>query len=116
MRRPLKQHSVVDQLLDDDRPVDVWVDHAMRLVPLVYVRDADLAPRLERLLRSLRGQAADLVCIGTDDPSAPPVGASTRDVLGYFFRERDAFTHEYRHTFARVDQLLGRQTLLAIMR
>jgi hypothetical protein len=56
-----------------------------RLVTPLYPLDAQLSHRIELFLRDIDSFAANLDCIGTDDPAAPPLGSSTRAVLAYLF-------------------------------
>ena len=79
----------------------------------VYARDADLARDFERAVERLVSMAANLDCIGTDDPTAPPLGAPARDVLSYFLRDAETRAHLNR-LVTRVDQLAGRRRVLAI--
>jgi hypothetical protein len=107
----IMQESILEELLRDDRPVDEWIRNATTLVGRVYEHDAALARQLEVLLQQLDSTASNLDCIGTDDPTAPPNGASTREVLPYLFRRYDELHRDYRRIFARVDQIVGRNVV-----
>ena len=115
MKTKAAQESIADYLARDIRPVHEWAQSMGRLPPCVYEQDAQLSRRMESFIRDITSSAANLDCIGTDDPTAPPVGSSTRAVLAYMFRRRPERAAEFKKLIARADQLLGRRTLLHLM-
>ena len=106
------QESVADYLARDARPVHEWAQRMGRLQVLLYERDAELSRWLELFVRSIESFAANLDCVGTDDPAAPAVGASTQAVLGYLFGRWPERGAEFRKLISHADQLLGRHTLV----
>ncbi len=109
------QESLADYLAHDMRPVHEWTHSMTRLPARLYERDAQLSRRMERFIRDIDSSAADLDCIGTDDPTAPPLGSSTCAVLAYLFKRWPEQAAEFRRLMSRADQLLGRQTLLQLI-
>ena len=109
------QEPIAVQLIHDSGPVHEWAMRIDRLRALLYERDADMSRRLEVLLRGIQFFAADLDCIGFDDPTAPPSGSSTQEVLSYLFRVSPENGSEFQKIIARADQLLGRARLLEVL-
>lgn len=108
------QVTIAEQIASDTRPIEEWVTRLERLAAILYEHDSELSRRAENLVRSLAATAADLDCIGTDDRSAPAVGASARDVLAYVFRRWPEEGVEFKRLISRADQLLGRERLLTV--
>jgi hypothetical protein len=108
------QSSLLDVLLDDGRPLHDWVTSMLRLVPHVYPADAQLAAEFEVTIQRL-GQI-DFACVGTDDPTAPPPGAPAREALAYIFRVDPPERGKLNRLITRVDQIAGREHLLAAAR
>ena len=109
------QESIADLIAHDRRPVHEWAESMERLRSQLYERDPKISRELDNLIQSISSSAADLDCIGTDDPSAPRVGAPTDEVLAYFFRRWPEEGSEFRRLIARTDQLLGRRRLLEVL-
>lgn len=103
--------TIADQIAHDTRPIPEWVECMSRLPADLYERDPELSRRAEKLIRRLASTAANLDCIGTDDPSAPQVGSAAHLVLAYIFRRWPKDYAEYRKVISRADQLLGRRRL-----
>jgi hypothetical protein len=112
--KPL-QESLASRIARDNRPLHEWADDIGRLRAHLYEKDSELSRRLEKFLVNMVFAAADLDCIGTNDPTAPAVGAPTEDVLAYFFRLWPKDGSEFRRLIARADQLLGRRRVLEVL-
>jgi hypothetical protein len=110
------QISVAEQIANDFSPVHEWAQRMERLVPRLYEHDLELSRKIEVLIGHIASSAADLDCIGTDDPAAPKVGSPAREVLAYFFRRWPEEGAEFRRLLSRADQLIGRRDLLEIVR
>ena len=108
-----KQSSLIELLIDDERPVQDWAEGLLSLPPRIYPRDDQLARDLERAIKHFVFAAADLDCIGTDDPTAPPLGASTRQVLPYLFRRWPDMGADLNRLVSQAAQILGRRAVLS---
>jgi hypothetical protein len=106
------QESIAQRLINDSRPVHEWSGSVGRLTALLYEHDPGLSRQLEILLRGIESFAGNLDCVGTDDPTAPAIGAPAREVLSYLFRVSPENLHEFQRIITRADQLLGRARLL----
>lgn len=107
------QRPVFDVLIHDQRPIHLWVQCLLALSHRVYPQDSVLAAQLEAALNEIRSTAANLDCIGTDDPEAPAVGAPAQNVLGYFFSRWPEMRSNLNRLMSRADQILGRQQIVA---
>jgi hypothetical protein len=85
-----------------------------RLRAQLYERAPQLNRDLDVLIQRLESAAADLDWIGHGDPNAPRVGAPTKEVLAYLFKQWPATAHEFRRLITRADQVLGRRAVLII--
>lgn len=108
----MRQTSIGELLASDVCPVHDWATRLERLVPALYPHDAVLARELELTIRELASTAADLDCIGTDDPAAPRPDAPANVILGYLFARWPAGRTSFQRLIARADQALGRAALL----
>jgi hypothetical protein len=108
------QKSIAMQLINDPRPVDDWAKSIDPLRALLYEHEPDMSRRLEVLLRRIESFAGDLDCVGADDPTAPPLGASAQELLSYLFRVSPEKKREFQKIITRADQLLGRARLLEV--
>ncbi|HWS72594.1 MAG TPA: hypothetical protein VN605_10795 [Thermoanaerobaculia bacterium] len=109
-----RQASLLALVTDDDRPLHLWVASMLTLVPRIYPLDAALAADFDAAIRDLG--TIDFACIRTDHPSAPPPGAPARDALAYLFRDDDELQAQLNRLITRVDQIAGRQQVLAAAR
>lgn len=109
------QVPVVEELLRTEKPVHVWAANATKLVARIYELDPTLSRRLEALIHQLTSAAGNLDCIGFGDPAAPSAGGSTETIVSYLAMRFPEMRRELHQVFARVDQLLGRHQLLAVM-
>jgi hypothetical protein len=109
-----EQHQVtpIELATRDKRPVQEWAAAIKKLIPKLYPRDAATARELEEAIERLAGDAASLDCIGTDDPTAPEIGAATDRVTEYLFRRWPERGHHLGKALARADQVLGRREFL----
>ena len=110
-----QQKTPLELAICDKRPFREWAAGVKRLVPNVYEHDEALARKLEAVIGYLARIAADLDCIGTDDPTAPEFGDPADRVVEYLFRRSPEKAHELGHALARADQILGRRQFLGII-
>ena len=107
-----RQQSLFELITTDNRPIDAWLASMERLIPVLYPHDQALSRELELAVRRLRGNASDLDCARTDDPSAPQDGAPAAEFLAWFFANQPESGSAFRRLLTRADQLLGRPLLL----
>jgi hypothetical protein len=113
--KAMSQRLVTEEVVQSAEPVGIWAERASRVVSLVYEKDAELSRRLQAVVQRLEFAAADLACIGTEDPSAPQLGAATSTVVPYLLARFPELEREFRQVFIRVDQLLGRHELRRLL-
>src|SRR5689334_23172275 len=103
MRASVRQQSIAEQLVESDSSLSSWRKRVGRLVTAVYPHDSSLARSLEKTIGKLT--TIDLVCIGTDDPTAPAPEAAAREILHYIFERWPESKAEFTRLIARTDQL-----------
>jgi hypothetical protein len=115
MPRSVAQKSTFDLIVQDQRPMEEWLDSMTRLVPELYRHDAALSRELGALIGKFRWTAHSLECARTDDPSTPEVNAAASTFLEWRLDGDSPLAAALRRAISRADQLLGRRALLALL-
>lgn len=107
------QATLIEILADDSRSVQEWADGVRSLARQLYEHDPELTRALEKFAAKVTSIAGDLVCLGTEDPTAPPLGANTREVLALLFRRCPPMRADLNRNLTRAAQCVGRAVVLA---